>query len=75
MITDMVVSIENLVKELLGIELLDFHNKHHLYYGTNPTKLSLEKQELLNSILYRLSFLRKEIALKEKAKQFFEENK
>ena len=35
------------LRELQGLELLDYTNRNHLVYGGSPGKLSEEKQEII----------------------------
>jgi len=48
---DTLSAIQDLTTELLAILLLEYHNKNHLQWGSNPKKLNEEKREIVNAIL------------------------
>jgi hypothetical protein len=48
---------------LNAIEVLQYHNKNHLYFGANPKRLSEEIQALLQSSLFAACRLSRALGL------------
>ena len=48
---DTLDKVRGLAEELKAILLLEYHNKNHLQFGTNPKKLNEEKREIVDAIL------------------------
>ena len=48
------------LETLNAIELLEYYDKNHLYFGTDPAKLSREKQELFRLARGVLEHLQRE---------------
>jgi hypothetical protein len=57
---DLLQRLRGHIEVLQAIETLEYHDKNHLYFGTDPSKLTREKLDLFRLAIGAITLLEEE---------------